>query len=401
MHTKYLDFELYRGNPSIQFRVKKFRILIPWKNCFICCLCTFLYCSSRAQTTPLQSFTYDTLITGSGNDAYSFSVPKFNPSLGTLSSVDIRSVVSVNYGFVMTSHETSPVNFSVNVGRSDDFASPLLGAHYGNDFEASVGTYVVNPNQTISQAPATVIYRHNNNLSVSKNLNNFVGSDRINFNYGTFTYTDHSGSSYYSYSASANDTIHFTVTYFFYDPVVLATDLTGFSASKEDHETVKLSWTIANEKAGRSYEIQKSMDGSNFSAAGSLSSIDHNTDYSYSYSVQNDERKKLYFRLKITDAAGNITFSEIKAVDMFGDNGKSWYLYPNPSARFINIVFDGFKNWQVDILAANGNLVQSNRYSNAGTAHIEFNRTLARGVYFARVMEEQSKKTHVLSFVVQ
>jgi hypothetical protein len=302
----------------------------------------------------------------------------------------------------MTSYESSPVNFSISVGRKDNIASPLLSAPYKNVVEAGVGTFFVNPNQTISRAPATVIYRQNNDLSVSGNLNDFVGTDRISFNYATRTYTDHSGSSYYSYSASANDTLHFTVTYFFQGPVVLAADLTNFSASKENNETVKLSWTIANEQAGRGYEIQKSMDGNNFSAVGSLpSKIDNNADYSYSYSIQNDERKKIYFRLKITDAAGSVKFSEIKMVDMSADNSRSWYLYPNPSGRFINIAFDEFKNWQVDILSANGSLVQRNRYSNAGTAHIGFTRTLAAGIYFARVTDEQSQKIRVLGFVVQ
>ncbi len=379
--------------------MKNLCILISGKRRLFCCLSILLYCSSKAQ--PPQHFSYDTLITGTGNDTYNFTVPKFNPAMGTLSSIQIRSVVSVNYGFSMTSYETSTVNFSVSIGRKDNISSALISTPYKNQVDADVGTYIVNPNETISEALTTVINRYNNEFSVTGNLNNFVGIDRAGFSYATRTYTEHYGSSHYSYSANANDTVHFMVTYYYYDPLVLATNISSFTASRENDETAKLNWSTSVIHQGLVYEIQKSTNGIDFVTIGKVDE-DNTGNYVFRYAVAGNEKTKLYFRLKLVDANAAATFSETKMVDMSqATAGKSWLLYPNPSDKFINIVFDEFKNWQVTIFSANGSLVQQNRFMNSNTAHIDFNLALARGAYFARVVDEQSKTSRIMPFVVR
>ena len=83
--------------------------------------------------------------------------------------------------------------------------------------------------------------------------------------------------------------------------------------------------------------------------------------------------------------------------------GDAPYLYPNPSDQFINIAFNqaATRDWQVDLLAANGSLLQRKSFINVSSAHINFQQLLANGVYFARATDLQTRKNHVLSFLVR
>jgi hypothetical protein len=341
---------------------------------------------------------------GSGNTSHSLSLSQFDPTIGTLESVNINSVVSVNYGFSLTNTNTSPINFSISVGRNDNFQSPVLSSPYSSSITADVGTFFLNPNQTITEAPATVINRYDNAISISSNVADFIGNGTIGFSYSPHTYTNHSGSSSYQYSATANDTIHFSITYSYCNPIVLLPDLINFSAVKENTTSIKLLWTTINEQPERMYEIQKSTDDIHFSATGTISSKidpDNSGNYLYHYDANQTEKTKLWFRLKITDASGNVKYSTVKMVDMRDDSSAGIYLYPNPSSQFVNIVFNEFKDWEIEILSSNGALIQKNNSANSIRTRINFSKPLAAGVYFVRAVERQTLKSYIIPLMIQ
>lgn len=353
----------------------------------------------------LQSIAYDTLVVGSGNDSHTFTFPKFDPSIGTLTTVNVNSIVSVNYGFTLTNLNSSSVSFSVGVGRRDNIQSGALIYAYNNTINANIGTYTLASNQTITEASTTIIDRYDNAMNITSNVVDFMGTGNIGFDYSPRTYANHSGGSGYQYSGVASDTIHFSITYFYCNSIVLADDIINFSASKENNEKAKLLWTTVDEQPGRVYEVEKSADGKNFYTAGYVSSINGNNDahYVYHYQIMANEKTNLWFRLKIKDLSGAVKYSTIRMVDMSNDLQGGIYLYPNPSNQFINLVFNQpeQKNWQVDILAANGGLVQKNTFKNTGSVHIDFQHRLSPGIYFARVIDQQTFKNQVLSFVVR
>ncbi len=111
------------------------------------CIGIAIQSPSRAQCIPssLQSVSYDTLIAGSGNDSHTFNFKKFNPALGTLVAAKVSSVVSVNYGFTLKNVESVARNFSVSVGRYDNFQSPEITTPYNNQFETPIGDYNLSP----------------------------------------------------------------------------------------------------------------------------------------------------------------------------------------------------------------------------------------------------------------
>jgi hypothetical protein len=121
----------------------------------------------------------------------------------------------------------------------------------------------------------------------------------------------------------------------------------------------------------------------------------------YHYPIADGDKGKIYFRLKIIDEAGEINYSEVRELPLDEDPA-GFYLYPNPSDRFINVVFNKSSSagWQVDIFAAHGGLIQRNFFFNAGTARVIFKDKLAAGVYFLRATDQQTFKSSISSFVV-
>jgi hypothetical protein len=77
-------------------------------------------------------------------------------------------------------------------------------------------------------------------------------------------------------------------------------------------------------------------------------------------------------------------------------------LYPNPAQDYIQLTFNNLtgSDWQVDILAADGHTVQSNRYSNVTQARVNFTNKLAAGAYFARITDIRTSQQNTITFAV-
>jgi type IX secretion system substrate protein len=388
------------------FRVKTDRMRPMWKTAFLLgCFSIFISLCTKAQCgNTLQSVTYDTSIVGTGNDSHVFTLSQFDPSIGTLVSAKINSTVSLNYGFTLKNVEGVQRNFSVSVGRYDNFTSSALSTPYSNLIDTSIGDFLLNPGDSITKPPYTILSRYSQNDSITSSVVNFLGNGTVAFNYTPITYTNLTGSNIYYYAATAKDTIHFSVTYYYCDNAILANDLILFSAIKENSKTIKLLWSMANPQPGRNYEIQQGDDSSHFADIALIADTG-NISYEYDYSVSGHEKGDIYFRLKIISSSGQVKYSEIKMIS-FTDAGdsKGMFIYPNPCDAYINIVFDkpdNNKDWDIFIYSSNGCLIQKNHFTNASTAHINFRNRLTAGVYFIKAEDSESRKKYLLSAFVR
>jgi hypothetical protein len=227
----------------------------------------------------------------------------------------------------------------------------------------------------------------------------------VSFDYEPTTYTTLLGSANYYYSASANDTVHFSVTYLYCNATTLAVKISDFMAVKEDEHTIGLSWVTENESSVKNYEVQKSTDANNFKTVdlvpASAGSDGHGS-YHRPYLVTPVDRGQIYFRLKETDKTGGVLYSETRMVDLGNPESQGLSLYPNPANNFVNLVFsfNAAHNWRLDIFAANGKLIQTNYCLNASAARIVFKEKPASGVYFIRATDQQTQRSLIRDFVV-
>ena len=117
------------------------------------------------------------------------------------------------------------------------------------------------------------------------------------------------------------------------DPA-LSLHLLNFTASKATG-TVQTAWTVENEANYTKFSLLKSIDGVTFSSIDSLLSSGIGT---YSFADVNPKIQN-YYKLQLTDLAGNITYSSIVPV-IYSNTNKpvnGLTVYPNPTNNMINI----------------------------------------------------------------
>ena len=296
----------------------------------------------------LKITSYSIFLNGTGNNGWGFSIPQFDPSVGTLVAVDIRSVVSVNMNFQLASFDTLQNNYIVLAGRNDNISVSALNSPISNAVSQDYGPYSLQPGQDTVGAGTVaspkffpLMSNYAINDSIVSAVAGFLGTGYVSFSYSPYTYASVIAGSNFSLNTTASDTMRISLTYYYCTSNILADDITAFSVIKESGTLAKIDWATTNEIAGRTYEIQKSSDGKMFNDVASEASVVNGSgtsDYDYGYAIAAGTTGVLYFRLKETNADGQTKYSDIRSIEIVNADGI--YLYPNPANQFINIVFN-------------------------------------------------------------
>lgn len=119
--------------------------------------------------------------------------------------------------------------------------------------------------------------------------------------------------------------------------VPLPLDLLAFDARK-DGQTALLSWKTANETKVKHFEIEHSVNGSNFSKIGTVDAANKIAQNNYQFTDRNPATGVNFYRLKMVDMDGAFTISPIRQLE-FSDSKMDINLYPNPATSELNIEF--------------------------------------------------------------
>ncbi len=369
------------------------------------CIGTILHLSSHAQcANSLATRTYDTSLTSNGFGIYNISAPQWSPDSGLLVSVKLSAVVSSQYGFTLRNADTLPAAFSLTLGQEDLISGSALSSTYNNIMSTFIQTYPLLPQEGVTRAPFAFLSNHYSTDSITGNVTPFLGTGQVNLSYMSFTYTNlnTANNATYYYSTDISNTMTFSVQYLYcMGGVTLAANLTRFSAAAAPPRSASLSWSAVNEAAGRVYDIQRSGDSKTFTTVGSVPATgsEESADYAYTDNLPDSGTDSWYYRLQIHDE-GNLTFSPVRQVTI-ASTAKTLQVYPNPATSYINLITgQAAGNWQVDIFAANGNLVQRATILESSTLHLDFTNHLAAGTYFVRLLDLHSGKNYTTSFII-
>jgi len=392
----------------------------------VLCAGMTLHGSAAAQcANSLYTRTYDTLLTGPGYGTYQLSFPQWNADSGLLVSVKINALVNVQYSFTLKNVDAVASSYSLWVGREDYFTSPALTAAYDNITEQKIGVYSLNPGAQVSMPSFAFLNNYNNIDSITSATAPFLGTGKVNFTYSPITYTTihASNNASYSYHATATDATHFSISYIYCNAgIILAQNLTAFTARLKDPGSVQLDWKVTGDDGDKLYEIQRSPEGQEFVTVGALSSRAGSTDYTYvdhpagadytdhpagpDYTDHPAEMgaRKWYYRLRII-TPGGISYSPVKEVALDQDgNPAKLTIYPNPAVSHINLVLPGDPSrpgdWRVDILTSDGRLVQRAEFFHTNSFFINFRQHLSPGVYFIRATDLLGHGLQMASFRV-
>jgi hypothetical protein len=350
----------------------------------------------------------DTALSSDGFGIFHVQIPQFNPDSGTLVSVHISALTNTMYGFTLKDAGSASATYALNVGIQDQFSGPALPANYSNVTSQSLGSYPLNAGSEVTQAPMSLL-QNNTSTDTITSVTSFLGTGHIDLQYQAFTFTNlnSTGNTPYYYSAGIANTIAFSVQYVYSKNGILPVDLTAWTAVPLGPRNVQLNWAAADETPGRQYVIQRGNDNDNFEDIATVAATADGSTAEYHYPDElpvngdNPANNSWYYRLRIQDATGQLTYSPIRVVKLDGPSA-TVQVYPNPATDFINLVPDvvDVTDWQVDILSATGALVQRSVFMQSKVMTVNFRNRLAAGTYFVRAVDLRGQRSIASSFLV-
>ncbi len=173
-------------------------------------------------------------------------------------------------------------------------------------------------------------------------------------------------------------------------------ELTNFSGRTEG-TTNQLTWSTVSEFNNKGFEIERSIDGKNFSSIGFIKSKGDRGNSSNALNYQYSDIKPFagtnYYRLKQIDNDGKISYSS--TVVLKGDKVPSIVvsaIYPNPVKNELNVSINAekiTKGSYVIVDIAGKVLQQNNLNLVAGDNNMSLNvSALSSGIYHIRIMTE-------------
>lgn len=171
----------------------------------------------------------------------------------------------------------------------------------------------------------------------------------------------------------------------------LAVHIVSFNGTRND-ETNTLSWKLENKQDFVKLDIERSYDGTSFTSIFSTANIDLDNFSEQSYTTS-------YYRLKITNKDGAITYSSIVVLKAKGTYGFeiSIKAYPNPFTDILTAVISSTvkDNYTVRLTSVDGKVVyQKALQAKIGTNDLQINvSNIPSGVYLLSLVSPFETKT--------
>ena len=165
---------------------------------------------------------------------------------------------------------------------------------------------------------------------------------------------------------------------------VLGAELLTFNAAVREQKAVDLNWASAREENLDRYEVQRSADGTTFTTVGQLPASG-NSEVPQSYVWQDEApfNGRSYYRLRMVDFDGTITFSEVRSVLLRG-LAERVTVYPNPVAngQLLHVALLDDQEYSLTLFSTTGQQVGVYRVQGEATISVA---DLPAGVYGFRV----------------
>ncbi len=278
-----------------------------------------------------------------GNINITFSIPDQGASNPTDAS--ITKATNLNNATLIPTDGNNPYIIS---GRAY-YSYLLLQSSTASDVPSAL---TANTDNLIATFTFTAPYNTGirlDDLTSSGGGPNFQMTWYVQFNQGVGDVTDYTNPFYGYYNVG--DAVNNGGTGAQY--VTLVVKFVDFTAIKNNNSAI-LNWSVESEGENTaSYEIQKSLDGINFTPVKNIAALNNGrTSNSYSTTVENLSAIRsagyIYFRIKQTDRDGKFVYSVIRNVRV---DSKGFYVgvYPNPVKNTANVNFDLEANGEVAV----------------------------------------------------
>jgi len=182
------------------------------------------------------------------------------------------------------------------------------------------------------------------------------------------------------------------------NPVVLPLKLQSFTAAKSSGNSNLIKWKSSEELNLAYYQVQRSSDNSNYSVLvkGYMAASNTVNGNSYSFTDNSTTPGFLYYRLKISEKDGRISYSPVAVVKSSSLSVTNLKVFPNPVSNYLQLEMKTMQNKQVSISVINsgGSLIQNGQYRFNNLAILSVNiKKLPAGKYFLKTTYNEEQAT--------
>ena len=170
----------------------------------------------------------------------------------------------------------------------------------------------------------------------------------------------------------------------------VAAELTG--------DYINVSWKTASEQNMTGYAVERSKDGTHFTAVGNVAANDKATN-AYSFKDAGYANGDNYYRIKAIDKTGAATYSSIVKVSVSATVSKSISIYPNPViGKVISIALNNQSAsvYNVQLVSSNGKTVASKQINHLGGSSVntfDVSSLNVKGLYFLKITSADGQTT--------
>jgi len=175
---------------------------------------------------------------------------------------------------------------------------------------------------------------------------------------------------------------------------ILPVRLLSFSASLVNNNTANVNWKVGSEINIKNYLVEISVDGINWKTAAFVSALNHG---SYSVTDSNLVVGTHYYRLKMVEFNGTISYSSVKSVSV-GNGGIAFSLIPNPANGQTLLSFQkGINQATLTIYDMAGKMVDRKEIDLQGAnSYLLSTRQLSKGIYSVSIHTKEGTVTNRL-----
>ena len=163
-----------------------------------------------------------------------------------------------------------------------------------------------------------------------------------------------------------------------YGSSIFPLDFISFTATKLEH-SVQLNWQTANEVNTAWFNVQRRVNGSNFTNIGKVNATGSGEGkYHFTDELSTLGTGTIYYRLQIIDKDGKSKYSDVRSIKL--QNNARYTILPNPAKDYIAI--SGKNIADITITDATGKQVMTTKVPRINISG------LARGIYFVRIQSD-------------
>ncbi len=351
-------------------------------------------------STSSVTITSDTTVAGTGNDSYFLSLPKFDPSLGTLTAVTITSDVQVNYIYSIGNTRVTSALFKTRILRTDDISSTAIDPLFiSQATQTPLLSTLVAGNTTVQVGPSTMTYAVSDVINDSR-VANFMGTGTVDFNYDNSSFVAFSGPSGSNVDfTQLTDILHFSVSYTYCTASALASGISNLTAFKKNSNTIQLNWQQPIEEKDRFYTVQVSTDGKQYRNAGNLAANSTGV-YTFLYNYTSGFNKKIFFRIMQQDK-NQTSYSSIAVVDAADKDMHGMRIFPTIPTDRITVVFNKNEDRKITLYSMAGQPLWTKNYMNSGILRIMLPTGLQKGIYIVEAVNLYTHEREVSKIMIQ